>query len=250
MDFSGRDDSLYWDVLTCLILTVDKRLRWREIRNTIHEKYEKIYDKETFEVMLNRVLKRLLQSGHVKKESKGHQQVYYFIPKKRQKEISEELDRRFAHEKLDEIWDVLTTEQRKKSVENLALQSRLIIQSGKAFVKNFALSMKDLIGVWVTELERPSRSVEEKYSPEKRQGFLRELGSLQEQLIRIETGMTEEDKFLKEKYEQMIKLSLEFTNKVVDPCYNGRYNEAIEDLMRKAIEEQNKKLCPRESSSQ
>jgi hypothetical protein len=58
--------------------------------------------------------------------------------------------------------------------------------------------------------------------------------------------MVEENKFWKEKWEQMINLGLEFQNKVVDPLYNGRFYDAFEDLMRKAIEEQDKRNSERE----
>lgn len=237
MDFGSKNDSLYWDVLTGLALSVNTRLQWREIRDIVHKKHEKAYDKETLEVILSRVLKRLLQSGYVKRDSKGHQRVYYFIPKQRQKEIIEELNRRFAHRKLDEIWDKLASEQRKKAVEALAHQSKLIVQGEKTMIKDLASVFKDWIPELISSVNKSSETPRKEYSPEEKQELCRELGSLQDQLARIETDMAEEDKFSKEKWEQMTRLSLEFTNKVVDPFYNGKFNEAIEDLMRKAIEE-------------
>src|SRR3990170_2171957 len=131
MGFGKKDDSLFWDVLTALALSVNMRLQWREIRDIVHKRYEKTYDKETFEVILNRILKRLLQSGYLKRDSKGHQEVYYFIPKKRKQEIIDELNRRFVHKKLDEIWERLSSEQRKKAVENLVQHQGMLIQSEK-----------------------------------------------------------------------------------------------------------------------
>jgi len=46
-------------------------------------------------------------------------QVYYYIPKRRQKKIAEELERQAAHKQFDEFWDTLTHEQRKLIVKDL-----------------------------------------------------------------------------------------------------------------------------------
>jgi len=48
---SGKeDDSLFWDILTCLAISVNSRLQWYEIRDSLFKKYEKIYDKERFRI--------------------------------------------------------------------------------------------------------------------------------------------------------------------------------------------------------
>lgn len=241
MDFGRKDDSLFWDILTALALSVNMRLQWREIRDIVHKKYEGTYDKETFEVIFSRVLKRLFQEGYVKKDTVGHQEVYYFIPKQRQQEIVDELNKRFAHKKLDEIWERLSSEQRKKAVETIVFQSNLIIQSQKAMAMNLTSFIEDWIPELVSRVNKAPEMPRE-YSPEEKRELLKEIGSLQEQIAEIETNETHENDFWKKKWEQMIELGLEFTNKVVDPLYNGRFNEAIEDLMRKAIAEQNRKL--------
>lgn len=240
MGFGKKDDSLFWDVLTALTLSVNTRLQWREIRDIVHKKYEKTYDKETFEVLLNRVLKRLLQSGYVKRDSKGHQEVYYFIPKQCQKEIIDELNRRFMHKKLDEIWERLSSEQRKRAVENLVQQQGMLIQAEKHLAKTVILSVKDISAIYLDGLNKPPESVAKEYSPEEKQKLATQLKSLQEDCVKMESGMAEEDKFLREKFNELLGLSIEFTNKVVDPLYGGNGLKAVEDLMRKAIAEQDR----------
>jgi hypothetical protein len=101
---SGKeDDSLFWDILTCLIISDNARLQWFEIRDTLFKKYEAIYDKESFETVLSRFLKRVAHSGYIKKDSVRHQEVYYYIPKRKQKEVVEKLDRRFCTKNLTSI---------------------------------------------------------------------------------------------------------------------------------------------------
>jgi hypothetical protein len=238
---SKSDGSLCWDVLTCLTLAVDARLRWREIRDILHKKYENTYDKETFEVLLNRILKRLLQSGYLKKDSKGHQKVYYFIPKQRQKDVIQELNRRFMHKKLDEIWERFSSEQRKKAVENLVQQQGMLIQAEKHLVKTFVHGINELGEVYLSDLNKPPNVVRKEYSPEEKQELARQLCILQKDCNKMESGMAKEDDFLKEKWNEYLELSFEFTNKVVDPLYNGNGLEAIGDLMRRALREQDKK---------
>ena len=40
-----------------------------------------------------------------------------------------------------------------------------------------------------------------------------------------------------EKYKELTSLAFEFQNKIVDPQYNGNYYLAIQELMKKALEE-------------
>ena len=240
MGFGKKDDSLFWDVLTALALSVNMRLQWREIRDIVHKRYEKTYDKETFEVILNRVLKRLLQSGYLKRDSKGHQEVYYFIPKKRKQEIIDELNRRFVHKKLDEIWERLSSEQRKKAVENLVQHQGMLIQSEKQLVKTFVLGIKELGEVYLSDLNKPPEVAKKELSPGEKQELARQLVILQNECTKVESDMAKEDNTLKEKWKEYMELSLEFTNKVVDSLYNGNGLDAIADLMRKAIAEQGK----------
>ena len=240
MDFGKKDDPLFWDVLTALALSVNMRLQWREIRDVIYNKYEKTYDKETFEVILSRVIKRLFQSGYVKRDSKGHQEVYYFIPKQRQKEIVDELNRRFMHKKLDEIWERLSSEQRKKAVENLVQQQGMLIQADRHLAKTVISGFKDLGEMYLSDLNKPTKKVVKEYSSEEKQELARLVGTLKTLCTKVESDMAKEDSSLKEKWNEWLELSIEFTNKVVDPLYNGNGREAMVDLMRKAIAEQRK----------
>ena len=241
MGFGKKDDSLYWDVLTALALSHNMRLQWREIRDNVHKHYEKVYDKETFEAILSRALKRLLQDGLVRKDPIGHQEVYYFIPKQRQQEIIDELNKRFAHKKLDEIWERLSSEQRKKAVASLVQYQGMLIQAEKHLVKTFVAGMKDLSEVYLSDLNKPPEAVRKEYSPEEKQEFARQLTILQKDFMKVESDIAKEDAFLKEKFNEFLELSFEFTNKIVDPLYGGNSLKATMDLMRKAIAEQEAK---------
>jgi deoxyribodipyrimidine photolyase len=249
MGFRKNDNSIFWDVLTALALSVNSRLRWKEIRDVVHKRYEKTYDKETFEVLLNRVLKRLFQLGHIKKDSKGHQEVYYFIPKQRQKEIIDELNRRFVHKKLDEIWERLSSEQRKRAVENLMHYQALQIQAERHLVKTFVGGLKELGEVYLSDLNSPQEVSKRELSAEEKQELARQLAVLQNDCIKVESAMAKEESTLREKFNEYLELSMEFLNKVVDPLYGGDNFKAIADLMRKAVEEQNKKNSAEDKNS-
>ena len=217
------------------------RLQWKEIRNVVHKKYEKTYDKETFEVLLTRVLKHLFQSGYVKKDIRGHQEVYYFIPKRRRKVIIDELNRRFMHKKLDEIWERLSSEQRKKAVESLIQRQGLLLQAENHFFKTVLEGLRDLGSVYLSELNKPQMNVRKELSSEKKQELSRQLDTLEKECIKIESNMEKEALTIKENWKEHLELSFEFLNKVVDPLYNGNGLEAIQGLMRKAIAEQDSK---------
>ena len=240
MDFKTEDDSLLWDVLTSLVLSLNMRLQWKEIRDVTHKRYER-YDKETFGVILNRVLKRLLHSGDIKRESLGHQKVYYFIPKQRKQKITDELVRRFMHKKMDEIWGKLSSNQRKKAVENLTLQHGMLIQAEKHLAETMVSGIKELAEVYSSNLEKPSENINKKYSLEEKEELKRNIENLHILCNKMENDKAQEDNFIKAKWNEHLELSIEFMNKVVDPLYNGNGLEAIHNLMRNAIEEQNKK---------
>ena len=236
-----KNDALFWDVLTALALSVNTRLQWRENRDTVHKKYEKVYDKETFEAILGRVLRNLLQSGYVRKDIKGHQSVFYFIPKRRRQDVIDELNKRWVHKKLDEIWERLSSEQRKKAVESLVENQGMLIQAEKYLIKTLFQGLRELGEDWLSNLNQPSGTTKKDLSLEEKQSLSNQLQILQNQFVKIETEMANEDAVLKEKWKEYLELSFEFTNKVVDPFYHGNGLEAITDLMRKAIDEQNKK---------
>jgi hypothetical protein len=240
MAHGKEDDSLFWDILTCLAISVNARLQWSEIRDNLFKKYEKFYDKESFEPVLSRFLKRVAQSGYIKKDSVKHQEVYYFIPKGKQKEVVEKLDRRFMHQKLDEYWDKLSSEQRKKAVENVLFQGRMIVQSQKFMAKEFIRGLKDMSKSFEPQISKFLESNE--YSQEQKQELKNTMEDLDKQFSKINKDAAESEKFVKESWQQFFDLTVEFTNKVVDPFYNGKYFDAIESIMKKEIEERTKKL--------
>ena len=45
-----KDDSLKWDILTCLFFSITMRMQWKDIRDSLHKKYIQ-YDLETFETI-------------------------------------------------------------------------------------------------------------------------------------------------------------------------------------------------------
>ena len=178
--------------------------------------------------------------GLLKRQEKGYQKVYYYIPKAKIEVISEQLDRRFMHKKFDEIWDQMTPEQRKKSAQNLAQQQGLLIQLENYMSITFASLVKELSAIYISELEKPTESIVQRYSPEQRRELLAKIREIQENANKMNTRLTNLDTYMKEKLLEKIDLGMEFTNKVVDPIYGGQFSVAVEDLMRKAIEEQNK----------
>ena len=230
-----EDDSLFWDILTCLAISVNTRLQWSEIRDSLYKKYEKIYDKKSFETVLSRFLKRVAQSGYIKKDNVKHQEVYYFIPKGKQKEVVEKLDRRFMHKKLDEYWDTLSSEQRKKAVENILFQQKMLVQSEKFMIKEFVFGLKDYSKSYEPQISKFLESNE--YSAEQKQDLKNAMDCLDEQFSKINKADAETEKYFRERWQQFFNLTVDFTNKVVDPFYNGKYFDAIESIMKKAIEE-------------
>jgi hypothetical protein len=234
---SGKeDDSLFWDILAYLSMSVDHRLQWRELNDNLHIRYEKTYDKETFKTLLNRNLKRLRGEGYVKTDDVGHQQVYYFIPKRKQKKIVEELGRHFAHRKLDEYWDTLSLDQRRKAIESLMAGHQMIAQAEKGViveVKNFAQSL-------IAQVEDRLKE-ENNYTPDEILKFKTAIHDSRDELSKITSGMTADEKYIREKWLVHFNLVVEFENKVVNPYYNGVWYEATADLMRKAIAEQEAK---------
>lgn len=171
----------------------------------------------------------------------GHQEVFYFIRKRRKKKIKEELRKEFAHRKFDEIWDVLTVEQRKMLVKNLSLQSQSLVLASQRFVTNTALGFKELTEQWISELENPTEHTKQKHPPDQRTELLEELHSLHEQWRKMEIEVRRDKEQMHELQGVSASLVQEFMNEVVEPDYPEGWGAAIIDLMRKAVKEKKQK---------
>ena len=219
------------------------RLQWKELRDSLHKKYVQ-YDKESFEVLLSRALNRLVKSGDAKKDDKSHQEVYYYIPKRRQKKVIDEISKRFLYKKVDEFWERFSLEQKKRMAKDLAHSQMMIIQGQKIFFKE----MLTIFGGWandsIGELNDPLKQKNLNYTDEEKIKLNNELTKLNSQCNKIENAMAVEDKYLVDNFNSLVKLSFDFLNYVVDPLYDGNGQKAIQDLMRKAVEEQKNKNKP------
>lgn len=234
-----KRNELQWDVLTCLFLSVTMRLQWKELRDNLHKKYAHC-DKESFEVLLSRALARLVKSGDLKKEDKSHQEVYYYIPKRRQQKVIDGISKRFLYKKVDEFWEKFSLEQKKRVAKDLAYSQSMIIRMQNNFVKE----LLSIFGCWannrIGELNNPLQLGNTNYSAE--EGELNsQLVKLKNDCAKMESNLAAEEKFIAENLNALMELSLEFQNYVVDPIYDGNGYKAIQDLMRKAIEEQKRR---------
>lgn len=121
-----RFNSLQRDILAVLMQISEKRLQRRDLRNAVFLRYERRYVLDTFDVILQRALNRLIDFGYLKKDKVSHKQVYYYIPKRRQKEIAERLETETALRVLEDILDALPPEQRRKEIEALRRKAEQI----------------------------------------------------------------------------------------------------------------------------
>jgi hypothetical protein len=236
-----RIDDLGLDVLTCLLFSVNMRLQRKEIRDILHKKYAQ-YDGATFEVLLSRVLDRLLKSGDLKKDNKGHQEVYYYIPKRRQQKVIDGITKRFLHKKVDEFWERFSLEQKKRAAKDVAYSQSMILRVQRKFFKELLSIFSDWANDRVVELNNPLQQGNTcRYSAEKTAELNTTLTNLKSDCARISSNLAAEEQFEAGNLDALMELSLEFQNYVVDPIYNGNGYKAIQDLVRKAVEEQKRR---------
>lgn len=237
--------TLELDIKYLLSKSPKTRLRWRAIRDGVYENYKEKYPNPySFNVTLHRALARLLREGDIKKEEVGHQEVFYSIPKSRQGKIEEELQKEYVYKTFDDIWDMLTPEQRKKTVQNLSQQGQSIALIIREMIVNLTAQLKEWIGQSISELENPSERLKEKYPPEQRAQFLRELHNLREACEKSGINARNKIQDIEEEVRVRVNLIQEFITKVVEPKYSGDWNVAFMDLMRKAVEEQKTGVKP------
>lgn len=233
-----KSDELQWDVLTCLFLSVTMRLQWKELRDNLHKKYPQ-YDKETFEVLYSRALGRLLKSGDLKKDDKSHQEVYYYIPKRRQQKVIDGISKRFLYKKVDEFWEKFSLDQKKRVAKDLAYSQMMLV----GLSRNFMKELLSIFGGWandrIIDLNNPLQQAgTSKYSTKEKAELNNQLAKLKNDCTKMESNLAAEEKFVADNLNALMELSLEFQNYVVDPIYDGNGQKAIQDLIRKAVEEQ------------
>lgn len=233
-------DRLEFDIKRALATSPRTQLQWHVIRDELYKKYDKDYEAEdTFSTILHRKLKKLMLSGDIDKREKGHMAVFYFIPRKRLRKIREELDRELAHRRFDDIWKSFSPEQRKRELKNLLqqrAQQTLVLQNITKELSTFAKEqVKDLI----SRLENPTENMKTKHSSDDRKQLLEQAHGLAEEINAINLSVSK-IKINENELKAYLNLIRDFLDKIVQPKYSGNWNRAITDLMRKAIEEQNK----------
>jgi hypothetical protein len=245
-----KDDSLKWDILTCLFFSITMRMQWKDIRDSLHKKYIQ-YDLETFETLLSRMLGHLIKTGDLKKDDISHQEVYYYIPKRRQQKVVDGISKRFLYRKVDEFWQRFSLEQKKRIAKDLAFSQSMTLK----LLKNFVNEMLGIFGGWandrMVELNDPLQQKEDsgKYSVEEKANLKNQLEKLKNDCTKFQSNIVAENKFVLDNFKDLTELSFDFLNYVVDPIYGGNGSKAISDLMRKAVEEQKDKIKKENISS-
>ena len=232
-------NSLEFDVKCALITSPNAQLQWHKIRDELYPKYEKEYEKGSFTTVLHRKLSKMLISGDIDKKGVGHQEVFYFIPKKNLQKIKEELDRELAHRRFDEVWNAFSPEQRKRELKNLYGKSSQALLVINRVIMEIASMAKEQSESLVLRLENPTEEIEAKYSPQEREQFLKELQKGLFELEKIEKNSAKQQELDSEvAFQERLDLTKEFVEKVVEPKYSGNWDRAILDLMKHAVEEQ------------
>ncbi len=106
----------------------EMRLRWKELYSLVYQKNNRLFNDEyVFKTTFIRTIKKLLQKGDLTKDPEStRKNVYYFITKNKRSKILAEIRRNYAHKKIDETWDSLTTEQQKMMIikyENMRVEA-------------------------------------------------------------------------------------------------------------------------------
>lgn len=147
------------DVLAALRQAPNKRLQRRQIQTALSEKYRKKYaTNNIFNVTLQRTLNRLVKAKLLEKDDKGHKQVYYYIPRKCQKQIAEILEWQGANKLFNDYWSVLTPQQRKQ----FAKETEALLNAAlRLLVKNKVHKLMNQGREYVTvaELREPLKEV-------------------------------------------------------------------------------------------
>ena len=151
------------------------------------------------------------------------------------------ISKRFLYKKVDEFWERFSLEQKKRAVKDLAYSQSMIMQVQRKFFKELLSIYGDWANDRVVELSNPVQQGDmSRYSAEERAELNNMLAQLKADCAKIDSNLASEEKFVVDNLNALMELSLEFQNYVVDPIYDGNGYKAIQDLMRKAVEEQKK----------
>ena len=181
-------DLLEYDIKKTLSLNMEMKMQWKDLFRVIHQKYErqsnhplsKSIAPNNLRVYLHRKLVKLIKSGDLKKDNQGHQRVFYFVPKSRHKKIQNEIFREEVHQKLDENWNKLSFEQRKKTMEQLVQNQGKI----ELIINNLTLEMADF-GTYfakeaINKIKKDSELKKSKTSAEDQKKLVEEIENLEE----------------------------------------------------------------------
>jgi hypothetical protein len=91
---TARNSSVDLDVLAALLEAPNCTLRWKEIKKQLRSKYvPKLMGDGYFLLSINRILVRLTLQGLLKRDDRGHQQVFYMIPEQKRNDLKEEMQK-------------------------------------------------------------------------------------------------------------------------------------------------------------
>ena len=234
-------DSLEFDIKRALVMSPNAELQWHKIRNELLKKYTN-YTEDTFTTTLQRKLKKLIISGDIEKKSSGHQEVYYFIEKKRLSKIKEQLDRELAHTLFDDAWNSFTPAQRKRELQYLLNQRGEVITILQKSSLDLLSYAKEEAESLISRLENPTEEMKQKYSSQDRENILKQVKNQVKQMEKITTNLTgdKENRITEQKVRAEMIFINEFMEKVVELNYGGNFRGALRDLMKRALEEEKK----------
>jgi len=171
-------DGLQLDILGAMMLNFERRMQRRAIRDSVFPKYEKVYSKDTFDVILSRKLNSLYDMGLLKRDNVGHQRVFYYIPKGRIEEVVKYLEKQEAYQLFDKYWDMLTPEQQKELTRSLHKSLQRLLSTMERFTLIFEQSRGKMSEHIVELLEHLDEFTQRQYSEEERREFLEQLHQL------------------------------------------------------------------------
>jgi hypothetical protein len=91
---TARNSSVDLDVLAVLLEAPNCTLRCTEIKKKLRSKYvPKLMGDGYFLLNISRSLARLTLQGLVKRDDRGHQQVFYMIPEQKRNTLEEEMQK-------------------------------------------------------------------------------------------------------------------------------------------------------------
>jgi hypothetical protein len=93
-------DEIEKDILVTLTKSSDRRLQWRDIFKQTKNKHTE-YTTDSFRVVLSKRLGRLCDNEYLKKDVRGHKEVYYCIPQEKYKQVKYLLEKEGIQEFVD-----------------------------------------------------------------------------------------------------------------------------------------------------